>query len=33
VRWFPEDPPARQAAQLPVKPPGVKVSIAVIAEG
>jgi len=32
VRWFPEDPPARQGAQLPVKPPGVRVSIAVVAE-
>jgi 2-iminobutanoate/2-iminopropanoate deaminase len=32
VRWFPVDPPARQGAQLPVRPPGVKVSIAVIAE-
>ena len=32
LRWFPEDPPARQAAQLPVKPPGVRVSIAVVAE-
>ena len=32
LRWFPQDPPARQAAQLPVKPPGVRVSIAVIAE-
>lgn len=32
VRWFPKDPPARQGAQLPVKPPGVRVSIAVVAE-
>ena len=32
LRWFPHDPPARQAAQLPVKPPGVRVSIAVVAE-
>lgn len=31
LRWFPKDPPARQAAQLPVKPPGVKVSIAAVA--
>ena len=30
-KWFPYDPPARQASQLPVKPQGVKVSIAVIA--
>jgi len=32
VRWFPESPPARQAAKLPVRIPGMKVSIAVIAE-
>ena len=32
VRWFPSDPPARQGAQLPVHPKGMKVSIAVVAE-
>jgi len=32
VRWFPDSPPARQAAKLPVRIPGMKVSIAVIAE-
>ena len=32
LKWFPENPPARQAAQLPVRIPGLKVSIAVIAE-
>ena len=32
VRWFPVDPPARQAAKLPVRIPGLRVSIAVIAE-
>ena len=32
VRWFALDPPARQGAQLPVHPKGMKVSIAVIAE-
>ena len=32
LRWFPVDPPARQGAKLPVKIPGFKVSIAVIAE-
>jgi len=32
VRWFPSDPPARQGAKLPVRIPGLKVSIAVIAE-
>jgi 2-iminobutanoate/2-iminopropanoate deaminase len=31
VRWFPADPPARQGAKLPVKIPGLKVSIAMIA--
>jgi len=30
--WFPSDPPARQAAKMPVRIPGMKVSIAVIAE-
>jgi 2-iminobutanoate/2-iminopropanoate deaminase len=32
VRWFPTDPPARQGAKLPIRPKGMKVSIAVIAE-
>jgi 2-iminobutanoate/2-iminopropanoate deaminase len=32
VRWFPTDPPARQGARLPVRIPGLKVSIAMIAE-
>jgi 2-iminobutanoate/2-iminopropanoate deaminase len=32
VRWFPANPPARQGAKLPVRIPGLKVSIAVIAE-
>jgi 2-iminobutanoate/2-iminopropanoate deaminase len=32
LRWFPSDPPARQGAKLPVRIPGMKVSIAVIAE-
>lgn len=31
-RWFPKDPPARQGAKLPVRPKGMKVSIAAIAE-
>ena len=30
--WFPSDPPARQAAKLPARIPGLKVSIAAIAE-
>jgi 2-iminobutanoate/2-iminopropanoate deaminase len=32
IRWFPTDPPARQGAKLPARIPGLKVSIAVIAE-
>jgi len=32
LKWFPNDPPARQGAKLPVRVPGMKVSIAVIAE-
>ncbi|MDP2958406.1 MAG: RidA family protein [Longimicrobiales bacterium] len=32
VKWFPVDPPARQAAKLPVRIPGMRVSIAAIAE-
>jgi 2-iminobutanoate/2-iminopropanoate deaminase len=32
LAWFPIDPPARQGAQLPVDIPGLRVSIAVIAE-
>ena len=32
LKWFPADPPARQGAKLPVRVPGMKVSIAVIAE-
>ena len=32
LAWFPANPPARQGAKLPVKVPGLKVSIAVIAE-
>jgi 2-iminobutanoate/2-iminopropanoate deaminase len=31
-RWFPIDPPARQGAKLPVDTPGLRVSIAAIAE-
>jgi len=32
LEWFPKDPPARQGAKLPARIPGLKVSIAVIAE-
>lgn len=31
-KWFPRNPPARQGAKLPIRPKGMKVSIAVIAE-
>ena len=31
-KWFPEDPPVRQGAKLPIRPKGMKVSIALIAE-
>ena len=32
LRWFPVDPPARQGAKLPVRVPGLRISIAMIAE-
>ncbi len=32
IKWFPSDPPARQGAKLPARVPGLKVSIAAIAE-
>ena len=32
TRWFPSNPPARQGAKLPAHIPGLKVSIAAIAE-
>jgi 2-iminobutanoate/2-iminopropanoate deaminase len=32
LEWFPSDPPARQGAKLPARIPGLKVSIAAIAE-
>ena len=32
LKWFPKNPPARQGAKLPVRIPGLRVSIAVIAE-
>jgi len=33
LKWFPSNPPARQGAKLPVRIPGLKVSIAAISEG
>jgi len=30
-RWFPDQPPARQGAQLPIRPKGMRISIAAIA--
>lgn len=32
VKWFPANPPARQGAKLPVRIPGLRISIAAIAE-
>ncbi|MBU1378086.1 MAG: RidA family protein [Alphaproteobacteria bacterium] len=32
LTWFPTNPPARQGAKLPARIPGLKVSIAMIAE-
>jgi 2-iminobutanoate/2-iminopropanoate deaminase len=32
VKWFPENPPARQGAKLPVRIPGLRISIAAVAE-
>ena len=32
MKWFPANPPARQGAKLPVRVPGLRVSIAAIAE-
>jgi 2-iminobutanoate/2-iminopropanoate deaminase len=32
LKWFPVNPPARQGAKLPVRAPGMKVSIAAIAQ-
>ena len=32
LKWFPAHPPARQGAKLPARIPGLKVSIAAIAE-
>jgi hypothetical protein len=32
IRWFPANPHAQQGAHLPVRIPGMKISIAVIAE-
>jgi 2-iminobutanoate/2-iminopropanoate deaminase len=33
MKWFPTNPPARQGSRLPICPKGMKISIAVIAEG
>ncbi|WP_082572588.1 RidA family protein [Brevundimonas sp. Root1423] len=32
LKWFPTNPPARQGAKLPARIPGLRVSIAMIAE-
>ena len=31
-KWFPADPPARQGAKLPIRPKGMRISIALVAE-
>ncbi len=31
TRWFPDKPPARQGARLPISPPGLRISVAMIA--
>ena len=30
-KWFPSEPPARQGAKLPIRPKGMRISIAVVA--
>jgi 2-iminobutanoate/2-iminopropanoate deaminase len=32
LKWFPSNPPARQGAKMPVKAPGLRVSIAAVVE-
>ena len=32
LKWFPLNPPARQGAKMPVRAPGLKISVAAIAE-
>jgi 2-iminobutanoate/2-iminopropanoate deaminase len=32
ARWFPADPPARHGARLPIRPGGMRISVAVVAE-
>ena len=32
AKWFSVDPPARQGAKLPVRPKGIRISIAMVAE-
>jgi 2-iminobutanoate/2-iminopropanoate deaminase len=31
AKWFPKNPPARQGAKLPIRPQGMRISIAVVA--
>jgi 2-iminobutanoate/2-iminopropanoate deaminase len=31
-KWFSKDPPARQGAKLPIRPKGMRISIALVAE-
>jgi 2-iminobutanoate/2-iminopropanoate deaminase len=32
-KWFTTNPPARQGAKLPIRPKGIRISIAMVAEG
>ena len=32
IQWFPDNPPARQGSRLPVRPGGMRISVAVIAK-
>ena len=32
AKWFATDPPARQGAKLPIRPKGIRISIAMVAE-
>ena len=33
MKWFSANPPVRQGAKLPIRPNGMKISIAIVAEG
>jgi len=31
AKWFPKNPPARQGAKLPIRPKGMRISVALVA--